>query len=128
MAKVYRFELSAHEEAEKTESKWKCKKCGEDNATEVEKLTDRKLEMSILSQLFDLASVHEKKATQIKLCMDCVDQLENLPDDRNEITFTKEDYSLLETAIEKTAGARPIAWLKARKLWKQLAEPEEVEV
>jgi hypothetical protein len=85
------------------------------------------LEIAILKQLFDFASINSKKISDINLCIDCIGQLKNI-DKEDHIKFTKGDFDMLLSSIEKSAGQRLSIWNEAAGLWKQLEKPEEIEV
>lgn len=93
----------------------------------------RELEITILKSLFNIGGMISKKPKDIMLCIDCISQLDNLEGDS--INFTKDDIALLEKAFESTAGKnangeynRPMEWNRAVDLWKQIANPTEIDV
>jgi len=128
MATLYLIKLSSKEITREVIIQ-ACQSCGRKLETKQEPLRD--LEISILTQLFDIASMH-KSIKESMLCYDCISQLENLSEDENEIEFTEEDLNFLKDAYNATSWSnergmvkRPMSWGKeCKNLFKQILKPK----
>ena len=106
-----------------------CQTCGRKLETKQEPL--RELEISVLTQLFDIASMH-KPIKEATLIYDCISQLENLTENDKEIEFTEEDLKFLLDGYNATSWSnergmvkRPMLWNKeCRNLFKQIQKPK----
>ena len=103
----------------------------EDGKEESIEDSPRKLEQSILTQLFTLADSEKKTLTDSRLCIDCIEQVENVSK-KGILKFTKEDMNFINAGYKMTSGTYPnglikrptLWWTKGKKLLDQLIEPK----
>lgn len=93
---------------------------------EVDMLKDQEVrdtELNILISCFEAQANEEKQLKNLNLCIDCAETVRCLTDEEDEITLTKQDLDLWKKGFELTVKRRPGGWFYARKLMKQLEEP-----
>ena len=87
----------------------------------------RELETGILQVLFEFSANASKDRKTINKSLDSAGRVENLTD-TEDLIVDEEDLKFIETGLgEITGSRRPYSWTKARNLFKQLADPQELE-
>jgi len=129
MAKQFILKLSPHDKTRKI-YKNVCRECGNVIEEGLESISI--LEKSILIQLFNLAASTKKNIQLMRLCYDCINQVENLNSDELVLEFTEQDLGYLKEGFELTSGMsqngvpiRPAVWRLAYDLFKQIESPVE---
>lgn len=90
--------------------------------------TIRAEELSLLATCFEFQAQQERLYKNVNLCIDCSEQVHNLEDSKDYITFTLPDLEFLKKGFEGTAEKRPLTWVYCRELLKQMDNPVEVSI
>lgn len=90
----------------------------------------RKIELSILSQLNELAASKEKEHRKRNCIFDVIEQIDNVSDSDAGVMLTKDDLSRMDNGMKlvtESQAGMPILWVRyAKALLRQLESPGEV--
>jgi hypothetical protein len=87
------------------------------------KVTIREAEIILLRYLFKLARAGTKNLNSAFEITDCLNQLDNLKDEDNSVSFTEQDINYLREGFSFSAGQRPeIMFSECLNLLKQLKQ------
>jgi hypothetical protein len=80
----------------------------------------REIEVALLKSVFQAAFTVEKDLKKSILARDLYEQADNLVDADEKITMSAEDLQVFKTGWEALERQRPMVWIRARSLLKQL--------
>lgn len=94
-----------------------------------ELMSIREIELMALESLFLIAVNMQRDFKKMNICYDLVEEVRSIKPDTDCFKIsTTELKEFLIPAIEKSADNRPGPWYYARKMFKSIESPEEIEV
>jgi hypothetical protein len=89
----------------------------------------REIEKMTLESLFVIAANMQKEFKKLNICYDLIEEVKEIKDDAGCFKIsTTELKEYLIPAIEKSVDKRPGPWYYARKMFKSIENPKEIEV
>lgn len=92
-------------------------------------MTVREVELKVLEALFVIAANMQRDFKKLNICYDLIEEVKAIKEDMDCFKISVSELKeFLIPAIEKSADNRPGPWYYARKMFRSIENPTEIEV